>query len=151
MLKLREMRQEDSARIAELECEIFPDPWTEEGIKETFLQPHAFIAVAEDEQIIQGYCIIYHVLDEAEIARIAVDVSGRREGIGSKLLEFCEKLSIERGAEIMLLDVRESNVAARSFYEKQGFCVDGMRKNFYDNPKEHALLMSRNMAKSREL
>lgn len=151
MLKLREMRQEDSARIAELEYEIFPDPWTEAGIKETFLQPHAFIAVAEDEQIIQGYCIIYHVLDEAEIARIAVDVSGRREGIGSRLLEFCEKLSIERGAEIMLLDVRESNVAARSFYEKQGFCVDGMRKNFYDNPKEHALLMSRNMAKSREL
>lgn len=145
MLLLRKMKLEDSVQIAELEREIFPDAWTKEGIEETFHQSHAFIVVVEENMKIQGYAIIYHVLDEAEIARIAVRNEGRQQGTGSELLAFCEAICKEKDMKRMLLDVREGNLPARSFYEKHGFCVDGIRKRFYENPQEDAILMSKSL------
>lgn len=145
MLLLREMKLEDSVQIAELEREIFPDAWTKEGIEETFHQSHAFLVVAEEERKLQGYAIIYHVLDEAEIARIAVRNEGRRQGTGAKLLMFSEEICKKKGGRRLLLDVRESNLPARSFYEKHGFCVDGIRKRFYESPQEDAILMSKDL------
>jgi ribosomal-protein-alanine N-acetyltransferase len=108
-------------------------------------QKQAFITVAEKEETVVGYCIIYHVMDEAEIARIAVLDECRQLGVGQGLLgytmDLCKELQITR----MLLDVRESNITARNFYVKNGFAEDGVRKNFYENPKEHAVLMSRGL------
>lgn len=140
---LREMKAEDSVQIAELEQEIFTDAWTKNGIEETFQQKHTFVAVAEDEQQIKGYGILYYVLDEAEIARIAVHERTRQEGIGSRILEFCEEICREKGIVKLLLDVRGSNMPARRFYEKSGFLIDGMRNKFYENPCEDAVLMSK--------
>lgn len=143
MLIVREMNPEDSIKIAELEQSIFSDAWTQKGIEETFSQPHALIVVAEDGQKILGYCILYTVLDEAEIARIAVCGEERHRGTGSKILEACEKICVEKGVNKILLDVRESNETARRFYEKHGFQRDGIRKGFYENPCENAVLMSK--------
>lgn len=145
MLSLREMKIQDSGRIAELEQEIFTDAWTQTGIEETFAQAHSVIVVAEEESKIQGYCILYVVLDEAEIARIGVTERVRYSGVGSLILQFGEKICKEKGTERLLLDVREGNLPARKFYEKHGFFVDGVRKNFYDNPKEDGVLMSKNL------
>lgn len=144
MLSLREMKIQDSGQIAELEQEIFTDAWTQTGIEETFAQAHSVIVVAEEESKIQGYCILYVVLDEAEIARIGVTERVRHSGVGSLILQFGEKICKEKGTERLLLDVREGNLPARKFYEKHGFFVDGVRKNFYDNPKEDGVLMSKN-------
>ncbi len=145
MLSLREMKLNDSVRIAELEQEIFTDAWTQTGIEETFVQSHSVIVVAEEDSKIQGYCILYVVLDEAEIARIGVTERVRHGGVGSLILQFGEKICKEKGVERLLLDVREGNLPARKFYEKHGFLVDGIRKNFYDNPKEDGVLMSKNL------
>lgn len=145
MLSLREMKIQDSGQIAELEQEIFTDAWTQTGIEETFAQTHSVIVVAEEESKIQGYCILYVVLDEAEIARIGVTERLRHSGVGSLILQFGEKICKEKGVERLLLDVREGNLPARKFYEKHGFLVDGVRKNFYDNPKEDGVLMSKNL------
>lgn len=145
MLSLREMKIQDSGQIAELEQEIFTDAWTQTGIEETFAQAHSVIVVAEEESKIQGYCILYVVLDEAEIARIGVTERVRYSGVGSLILQFGEKICKEKGTERLLLDVREGNLPARKFYEKHGFLVDGVRKNFYDNPKEDGVLMSKNL------
>lgn len=145
MLSLREMKIQDSGQIAELEQEIFTDAWTQTGIEETFAQAHSVIVVAEEESKIQGYCILYVVLDEAEIARIGVTERVRHSGVGSLILQFGEKICKEKGTERLLLDVREGNLPARKFYEKHGFFVDGVRKNFYDNPKEDGVLMSKNL------
>lgn len=145
MLNLREMKIQDSGQIAELEQEIFTDAWTQTGIEETFAQAHSVIVVAEEESKIQGYCILYVVLDEAEIARIGVTERVRHSGVGSLILQFGEKICKEKGTERLLLDVREGNLPARKFYEKHGFLVDGVRKNFYDNPKEDGVLMSKNL------
>lgn len=141
----RNMTEQDVVQIAELEKKVFPDAWTSTGIYETFCQNQAFVAVAECDGEITGYCIIYYVMDEGEIARIAVDEKVRRQGVGCGLLDFiCECCKIKKVYRL-LLDVRESNEGARRFYEQYGFTVDGVRKNFYDQPKENAVLMSKNI------
>ncbi len=141
----RNMTEQDVAQIAELEKKVFSDAWTSTGIYETFCQNQAFVAVAECDGEITGYCIIYYVMDEGEIARIAVDEKVRRQGVGRGLLDFvCECCKI-KNVYRLLLDVRESNESARRFYRQYGFTVDGVRKNFYDQPKENAVLMSKNI------
>ena len=125
----RKGTEKDIKRIAELESKTFSDAWTERSVMETFEQKQAFITVAEVDGRFAGYCIIYYVMDEAEIARIAITE------------ECCKKRRIER----LLLDVRESNEGAIAFYEKYGFRADGIRKNFYDLPRENAVLMSKSV------
>lgn len=145
MIILQEMEEKDSEQIAKLEKDIFKDAWTQAGIEETWKEPHSFIVVAKEEEEVVGYCIVYCVLDEAEIAKIAVKETKRQEGVGGRLLETTEKKCLERKATRMLLEVRESNVAARNFYVKQKFAEDGIRKNFYENPVENAILMSKSI------
>lgn len=141
----REMAEKDVQAIAILEAETFSDAWTSQGIYETFCQKQAFVTVAEVDGQIAGYCIIYHVMDEGEIARIAVGNKFRRRGIGRGLLDYACKSCKERQVERLLLDVRESNMGARTFYKAYGFAEDGIRKNFYEQPKEHAVLMSKTL------
>ena len=142
----RKGSKEDIKLIAELEARTFSDAWTENGLKETFEQTQAFITVAEVDGRFAGYCIIYYVMDEAEVARIAICEKVRRCGIGKGLLDYTCECCKERQIERLLLDVRESNEGAIAFYNKYGFQTDGIRKNFYDMPKEDAVLMSRILA-----
>ena len=143
MLIFRKVTENDVSSIAILEKYVFSDSWTERSIYETHCQNQAFIVVAECEGEVVGYCIAYYVLDEGEIARIAVNEKVRRQGVGQGLLDFvcgwCKEKQIAR----LLLDVRESNVDARAFYQQYGFVEDGIRKNFYELPKENAVLMSK--------
>lgn len=143
MLVIRDMTESDLEAVAALESVIFPDAWSLKSICETFRQEQTFIVVAELDGRMTGYGIIYFVLDEAEIARIAVEDSCRRQGVGREILNQVEKICKEKGITRLLLDVRESNEAARGFYLSYGFIEDGARKNFYDMPKENAVLMSK--------
>lgn len=142
----RKITENEIAQIAALEKKTFADAWSEASIWETYRQPQVFITVAEVEGMLAAYCIVYHVLDEAEIARIAVDENFRRQGIGAELLSYTFSCCCEQQIERVLLDVRESNTVARTFYEKHGFQKDGIRKDFYDQPKENAVLMSRTIS-----
>ena len=131
-------------RVAELEREIFPDAWSEKEIEKTVCQKHVFCAVAKVDGEIAGYFLCYFVLDEWEIARIAVAPDARRKGVGQALFEYMLKVCWEKVMVSLLLDVRESNVPAINFYQKNGFVFDGIRKNFYGGPQpENAILMSR--------
>lgn len=142
MLIFRRGTEEDIQRITELEAETFSDAWSEQGLYESFCQKHVFMAVAEIDGVFAGYCIMYCVMDEAEIARIAVSETARRRGIGKGLLDYaCEQCRAQNIVRL-LLDVRESNEGAIAFYKKHGFQTDGIRKNFYELPKENAVLMS---------
>ncbi len=142
MLIFRNGTKEDAGYIAALEAEVFTDAWSGKGVAETLEQNNAFIVVAELAHKPIGYCIVYHVMDEAEIARIAVGKEARRKGVGRGLLDAVCICCAEKSVQRLLLDVRESNEGARTFYKKYGFKEDGIRKNFYENPKEHAVLMS---------
>lgn len=144
--KLELADQSSIKRVAELEREIFPDAWSEKEIESTIRQKHAFCAVAKDEDEIMGYFLCYFVLDEWEIARIAVSQDARRKGIGQKLFDYMLNVCEKKGMERILLDVRKSNLPAIHFYEKNGFVTDGIRKNFYGGSRpEDAILMSRQL------
>ena len=138
----RKVEESEIAQVAILEKKIFADAWSSESISETYRQHNAMIVVAEEDTNIMGYCIFYYVLDEGEIARIGVEHKSRGQGIGRGLLDYVCTFCAENQIERLLLDVRESNVNARRFYEQYGFTIDGTRKDFYDAPKEHAVLMS---------
>ena len=87
MLECYKITEKDAFRISALEASIFSDPWSEKGIMETVQQSHAFVVVAVEDGDIAGYCILYHVMDEGEIARIGVRDIYRRKGIGKSILD----------------------------------------------------------------
>lgn len=142
---IREIRENDIADIAALERDIFPDPWTERGIRETWCQKNTLLLGAWKNGVMTGYVILYYVLDEGEIVRIAVSRSRRRQGAAGRLFERLRDICEGKGITRLMLEVRISNKAAVSFYKKYGFTEDGVRKDYYDNPCEDAILMSRNI------
>lgn len=142
---VRELKVEDSAAVAEMEQQIFSDSWSEKSVLETVQQKQSVCFAAEKAGHLLGYLLAYHAADEAEIARIAVQKEARRRGAAGKLMQALEHYCEEHKMEKLLLDVRESNEAARSFYTKNGFVEDGIRQGFYVNPSEDAVLMSRQL------
>ncbi len=142
MLSVHKIEEREIAGVAVLEAAVFSDAWTEQGIRESASQGQAFVLVAKEEDELFGYCIVYYVLDEAEIARIAVDEKYRGQGVGRMLLDAVTERCRDKGITRLLLDVRESNAGARAFYKAYGFAQDGVRKGFYEAPKEDAVLMS---------
>ena len=131
MIEISEADFQELPEIAALEREIFPDAWSLKSLEETWKQKNAAIFVAKTKEGMAGYLIFYYVLEEGEIARIATEHSVRRQG--------------EQKITRIMLEVRENNEAARQFYGKCGFTKDGIRRNYYENPKENAVLMSVNL------
>ena len=130
----------DSAEeIFNLEKECFPhDYWSYELIKKDLSS--YFVCKYKDE--FAGYVCFSCVIDEAEITRIAVRPSYRREGIATELIEFLKEYLSKKGCKTILLEVRASNIAAKSLYNKLGFVTYAVRKNYYHSPDEDAVLMS---------
>lgn len=159
IIEIKKDQQQYISEIAALESDIFPDPWSEKSIRDTLENPQARIwaitsrqappcscaSTAPDSQEctqLLGYVIFYYVLDEGEIARIATSPQHRRQGVAVRLLEKMRAFSYEQNITRWLLDVRISNETAIHFYKAAGFAKDGVRKNFYANPPEDAILMS---------
>lgn len=140
------LREEDAAAVSELERQVFSDAWSEKSVLDTIRQPHSICIATEKAGRFAGYILAYEAAGEVEIARIAVDKDMRRQGVGSHLLLQLENICEERKIGKLLLDVRESNSAARLFYEEDGFTEDGIRQKFYSDPEEDAVLMSRELS-----
>lgn len=147
MLAVRRAKEQEIEEIARLEQEIFPDPWSLAAIRETWGQKQARILGAWLDGQMAGYAIVYFAADESEIARIAVDEKFRRQGVAGALLDEMERVLVSKGIVRLMLDVRKSNAAALGFYLSRGFKEDGIRKNFYTNPIEDAILMSRGLGR----
>ncbi len=143
---LTENDRELMEQVALMEADVFPDPWSYHEVRSTVRQKHTFCATAMEGDTLLGYFLCYYVLDECEIARIAVAESERRRGIGQMLFDYMQQICREKELTRMLLDVRKSNQSAIAFYEKNGFGIDGERKLYYGgkNP-EDAILMSRTL------
>ena len=89
-----------------------------------------------------GYITMKHILDEGYIGNVAVDPGFRRKGIAGNLLSELIRRSKELGLAFLTLEVRESNTPAISLYEKNGFKIAGIQKNYYTGPKENAIIMT---------
>ena len=140
--EVRVMTIEDGAAVAEMEHQSFSDAWSEKAVLETLRQPTALCLVAEKAGRRVGYLLAYQAADEIEIARVAVVEEVKRQGVGTALMKKLQEEGTQRKAGKILLDVREKNHIAQAFYEKTGFKKDGVRKSFYTEPEEDAVLMS---------
>ena len=147
MLVIRKMKETDIPAVARLEAEIFPDPWSERALMDSYRQKQTLLLVAYEDYQLIGYLIMYYALEDGEIARIAVIPRKRRQGVGARLLLELENLCEIWGITRLLLDVRESNGPAISFYTDYGFVQDGVRRRFYSDPVEDGVLMSRDLGK----
>ena len=132
-----------TGQIADIERLCFPDPWSRQLLEE--LVDHAgavsLAAVGEDGTVL-GYASAQTVLDEGYINNVAVHPACRRQGIASRLLEELRRQGEALELAFLTLEVRASNAPAIALYEKHGFAAVGRRKNYYDAPKEDAILMT---------
>jgi len=130
------------SEIAQLEREIFPDPWSEHLLARKMEDPSTIFCVAEHEGQVKGYAILQLIHPEAELINIAVAPTARQQGLGRKLLETILHKTAAKQIETIHLEVRESNQAAIHLYRALGFQPVGLRKHYYENPREHAVLMT---------
>lgn len=142
-MTVREMTLEDLEQIMKIEEENFSVPWTENGFFSFLIRQDTLFLAAEENGEIAGYCGLVMVPDEGDITNVSVDRDKRRRGIGTLLLRELIRRAGEAGVEKLYLEVRESNQAAIALYESLGFKRDGIRRDYYEEPKENAVLMSR--------
>ena len=140
---LREMLIDDLEQVMEIERELFHVPWTREGFFTFLTREDAMFLVVEEKEQILGYCGLLMVLDEGDITNVAVRRDRQKEGIGNFLMESLIRLAAERGVTTIHLEVRVGNDRAIRLYERNGFTRDGIRKGYYSDPTEDALLMTR--------
>jgi ribosomal-protein-alanine N-acetyltransferase len=139
---VRFMEPEDVKNIAALEITCFSAPWSETALAESLGKQEYTFLVAELDGAPAGYVGMIRALDEGEITDVAVWPEHRRKGVAQALMEALLREAKEQGLCQIFLEVRESNQAAIALYEKTGFRPIGLRKNFYEKPREHAVLMS---------
>lgn len=140
---LREMLVDDLDQVMEIEEELFSVPWTKEGFLTFLMKENGMFLVVEEKDRILGYCGLLTVLDEGDVTNVAVRRDRQREGIGNFLMESMIRLAEERVITMIHLEVRAGNETAIRLYERQGFVRDGLRKGYYTDPTEDAVLMTR--------
>lgn len=150
-------RREDPVRIRPLtvgrldevlaiERLSFTDPWSYEMFRsELMIGGGSYARLAEREGAVLGYLCAVMVADEAHLGNLAVDPSERRLGVAQVLLDDLLEAARKRGARRVTLEVRESNENARKFYYKNDFIDVAIRKNYYRNPTEDAIVMLRTL------
>ena len=140
-ISIREMRPQDLYQVLYIEKRSFPTPWTRMMFLYELHSPISFAYVATEEKEIWGYIVYRLVAQEVHIMNLAVHPERRRCGIGTSLLQFCFEQSLRRGAVLFLLEVRESNEAAINLYRKMGFTPSAIRRNYYRDRGEDAIVM----------
>lgn len=138
-MEIKKLTDEYVSAVAEIEKSCFSNPWNEAAIKAELENHCSEIYIAVENGVAAGYVNIYTVLDEMDIVRVAVLPAFRRRGVAKAILETV--LSEKQGT--VYLDVRESNLPAISLYKSLGFVDTGIRKDYYTNPTENAVLMMR--------
>ena len=142
MITYRLMTLEDAKEVHHIEESVFATPWTLEAFElEMTKNTQATYVVAEKDDQLIGFCGMWIVLDESQITNVAVMPEGRGQGIGEQLMREALRIAEERGCIVMSLEVRVSNDVAQNLYRKLGFQAGGIRKKYYTDNQEDALVM----------
>lgn len=140
------MTAADVHRVAEIEAASFSSPWKAETFESLLDRPGAELWVLDEPDAgVVGYAVLWCILDQGELANIAVVEGHRGQGHGRYLLGRVLDIARERGVESLYLEVRVSNAAALDLYRSFGFQDVGVRKKYYDHPVEDALLLVRRL------
>ena len=144
---IRKMQQADVPQIAALECLCFSDPWSEASITSELENELSLWFVSETDGKIQGYIGSQSVPPDCDIMNLAVAPDARRQHIGQQLLQTLLDALHRRGIEQVFLEVRPSNTPARALYDAFGFAQVGLRKRYYVNPIEDALILRKELSR----
>ncbi len=141
-MRIVKVAHEHLEAISAIEIACFSLPWTQGQLERQMLAENCvFLAALDEEEKVLGYVGLLTVLDEGYISNIAVAPEHRRSGVADALI--CALIALVRDRlSFLTLEVRESNLAAIRLYEKHGFLPAGRRRDYYDKPKEAALLMT---------
>lgn len=139
-MKITSMTQAHLPAVAALERCCFSVPWSEEMLAQEL--GGGIFLVAKQAGDVVGYLGCQTVLDEGYITNVAVQPTHRRQGIGEMLLAELVARAGDAALSFVTLEVRTGNAAAISLYEKLGFVKVGVRRGFYRDPKEDAVLMT---------
>jgi ribosomal-protein-alanine N-acetyltransferase len=139
--------------IARLQSETFTNPWSADSLRwEIENTDVARLYVLRVDGALVGFCACWVILDELHINSLAIAHAWRRKGLASRLLREVCRDARESGATQATLEVRRSNTAALALYESLGFTSEGVRADYYQSPREDALVLwCRNLAATRSL
>jgi ribosomal-protein-alanine N-acetyltransferase len=142
-IHIRNLKVEDAEEVAALDALCFAAAWSKESFEyEARDNPLAYYLVAEAEEgDIVGYVGVWHILNEGHITNVAVHPDMRKRGLGDKLISELIARSNVAGMKRYTLEVRVSNQTAINVYRKFGFVEAGIRKNYYEDNSEDALIM----------
>ena len=144
-VKLRRLRTSDLDRIEELERESYPTPWSRSMFAGELAKPSGICLGAFQGEDMLGYLIVARYVDAWHIMNVAVDPDERRTGVATALLEaLLERVGDKRAR--YTLEVRQSNLAAIELYQRFGFRTAGLRRRYYQDNGEDALIMWRTPA-----
>ena len=141
MISVRAMLAGDVDEVVKIERQAFSRPWSRQGFLDTLDLGNTFFLVAEEQGRILGYAGMYLTLEEGEITNVAVAPQERCRGVGGMLLDTLKREAERRKLVRLVLEVRVSNESAIRLYERKGFLNRGVRKGFYDFPKEDAYIL----------
>ncbi|MBQ3104945.1 MAG: ribosomal protein S18-alanine N-acetyltransferase [Lachnospiraceae bacterium] len=140
-LQIRPLTEREVDAVCLLEQEAFSMPWHRESFLEMIEKKDACYLVAVADGQIAASCGLRHILGEGEITNVVVAPAFQRRGIAYSMIRELMRRGRQMGAGSFTLEVRQSNHAAIGLYEKLGFVTEGIRRNFYEKPREDALIM----------
>lgn len=141
---IRPMSADDLNAVLAIEQDSFPTPWRLEHFEHEMAAPHSFPFVAECNGIVVGYVCLMSLFEEAQILDIAVAPEQRGRGIARLLIDHAISVARENDAEVLALEVRASNIAAITLYERCGFVRTGLRQKYYEG-RDDAVLMEKSL------
>lgn len=145
-MNFRPMLEEDLEQVVEIEKTSMPSPWSKELFEEELHREAAHYFVLEVEGKVAGYMGYWEAPQEAHIINLAIGPDFRKKGLGFQMMDYCMEYARKRGAGLATLEVRQSNEAAQALYEKMGFRTVAIRKQYYSDNQEDAIVMIKEMA-----
>lgn len=140
-MQIRKMTEKDVPQVAALEAANFSMPWSAQAFYEQLEKSNTLYMVAEKEGQIIGVCGLIESFGEADICNVSVEKSYHNRGVATTMLKDLIAEGKRRGISAFTLEVRAGNQAAIHLYEKMGFMKEGLRRGFYERPREDAIIM----------
>lgn len=140
-IRIREMQAEDVDAVTALEASCFSMPWKRQDFEDIVTNPDRIYLVAEGDNAIVGGCMLTMIAGEGDISNVAVYEDYRGQHIATLLMQELLRVGEKKGICDFTLEVREQNLPAIRLYEHVGFVSEGIRPNFYDKPKDNAVIM----------
>ena len=140
-LMIRPMRREDIPLVAGIERQMHSLPWSGRAFSEALQRDYYLFLTAWHAGVLAGYCGFQRSFEIADITNVTVTDRYRRRGIGRRMLEVLMQTGFAQGVERFTLEVRSSNAPAIALYTSLGFRQEGIRRGYYESPKEDALIL----------